>query len=84
MQDVSLVTKFDRIVSGRNLIILVIADVVLFVVANVAYGPGHEHGVRMAVSNVAWVLFLIGFLLVVVFAVLNLAKAIRRRVRAQA
>ena len=84
MRNESLVARFDHLVRGRNLIILAIADVVFFIVANVAYGPGHEHGLRMALSNVAWVVFLIGFLLLIVLGILSLTQVIRRRVKAHA
>jgi hypothetical protein len=80
----SLVSRMDQLVRGRNLIILAVVDVVLFIVANVAYGPGNEHGLRMALSNVAWVLFLVGFLLLIVFGIIGLAQEIRRRTKAQA
>jgi len=79
----SLVSRIDQVVRGRNLIILAIVDVVLFIVANVAYGPGNEHGLRMALSNVAWVLFLVGFLLLIVLGIVGLAQGIRRRAKAQ-
>jgi hypothetical protein len=79
-----LISSFDKVVRGRNLIILAIADVVLFIVANVAYGPGHEHGLRMALSNVTWVLFLVGFLLLIVLVILSLAQVVRRRAKAHA
>jgi hypothetical protein len=36
MRNESLVTRFDQVVTGRNLIFLAIADLVLFVGANVA------------------------------------------------
>jgi hypothetical protein len=84
MANESLVSRIDQVVRGRSLIILAIADVVLFIVANIAYGPGHEHGLRMAVSNVTWILFLIGFLLLIVLVILSLAQVIRRRVKAHA
>jgi hypothetical protein len=80
----SAVTKFDQVVRGRNLIILAVTDVVLFLIANIAYGAGHQHGLRNGVSNVAWVLFLVGFLLLIVMGVASLAQLIRRRVKAQA
>jgi hypothetical protein len=79
----SLVSRMDQLVRGRNLIILAVVDVVLFIVANVAYGPGNEHGLRMALSNVAWVLFLVGFLLLIVFGLVVLAQGIRRRTKAK-
>jgi hypothetical protein len=60
---------------------LAIADVLLFVIANVAYGPGHEHGFRLVVSNVTWALFLIGALLLVALAIAVLVQAGLRRAR---
>jgi len=81
----SSVTKFERVVRGRNLIILAATDVVLFLIANIAYGAGNQHGLRNGVSNVAWVLFLVGFLLLIVMGIASLAQVIiRRRVKAQA
>jgi hypothetical protein len=84
MRNESSVTKFDQLVRGRNLIILAATDVVLFLIANVAYGGGNQHGLRNGVSNVTWVLFLVGFLLLVVLGIACLAQVIRRRVKAQA
>jgi hypothetical protein len=84
MRNESSVTKFDQVVRGRNLIILAAADVVLFLIANIAYGGGNQHGLRNGVSNVAWVLFLVGFLLLIVLGIACLAQVIRRRVKAQA
>jgi len=84
MGNESLVSRIDQVVRGRNLITLAIADVVLFIVANVAYGAGHEHGLRMAVSNVTWVLFLVGFVLLIVLVILSLAQVARRRAKAHA
>jgi hypothetical protein len=66
------------------LIIVAIADVVLFLIANIAHGAGNQHGLRNGVSNVTWALFLVGFLLLVVLAMGCLAQVIRRRVKAQA
>lgn len=83
MRNESSVTKFDQVVRGRNLIILAATDVVLFLIANIAYGGGNQHGLRNGVSNVAWVLFLIGFLLLIVSGVACLAQVIRRRVKVQ-
>jgi hypothetical protein len=78
------VTKFERVVRGRNLLILAATDVVLFLVANVAYGAGNQHGLRNGVSNLAWALFLVGFLLLIVSGIGCLAQVIGRRVKAQA
>ncbi len=81
----SSVTKLERVVRGRNLIILAVTDVVLFLIANIAYGAGNQHGLRNGVSNVAWVLFLVGFLLLIVMGITFLAQVIiRRRVKAHA
>jgi hypothetical protein len=81
----SSVTKFERVVRGRNLIILAATEVVLFVVANIAYGSGNQHGLRNGVSNVVWALFLVCFLLLIVMGISFLAQVIiRRRVKAQA
>ena len=53
------VSRFAQVgFRGRSLIFLAVADVVLFLIANVAYGAGDQHGLRIAVCNVAWVLFL--------------------------
>jgi hypothetical protein len=78
------VSRFDQVVRGRNLIVLAVADVVLFLIANIAYGGGHQHGLRNGVSNVAWVLFLVGFLLLIVLGVVAVAQSIRRRAKAHA
>jgi fucose permease len=74
--------KFDQVVTGRNLIILAASDIVLFLVANVAYGGGNQHGLRNNVSNVTWAVFLIGFFVLILFGIAYLAQAIRRRARA--
>ena len=78
------VSRVDQVVRGRNLIFLAVADVVLFVIANVAYGPGHEHGLRLGVSNVAWVLFVIGFLLLILLGLVALVQFVRRRAKSHA
>ena len=84
MRNQASVSRFDQVVRGRNLILLAVADVVLFLVANVAYGGGHHHGLRNNVSNVAWVLFLVGFLVLIVLMIVALARLVRRHGRAQA
>ena len=68
-------------VKGRNLIILAVADVVLFLVANIAYGAGHQHGLRNSVSNVAWVLFLVGCILLIALALAVLVQSVTRRAK---
>jgi hypothetical protein len=74
--------KFDQVVTGRNLIILAVSDVVLFLIANIAYGGGNQHGLRNNVSNVTWAVFLIGFILLILFGIAYLAQLIRRRAKA--
>ena len=82
MPSESSVSRFAQVVlGGRNLIFLAVADVVLFLIANVAYGAGDQHGLRIAVSNVAWVLFLLGVLLLIVFGIIVLGQLIWRAVR---
>jgi Na+-driven multidrug efflux pump len=85
MPSESLVSRFAQVVlRGRNLIFLAVADVVLFLIANVAYGAGDQRGLRNTVSNVAWVLFLLGVLLLIVFGIIALGQLIWRRGKAQA
>jgi len=67
---------------GRTLTIVAATEVVLFVVANVAYGNGNDkHGPMRTLSNVVWVLFLVGFVVLIVFAIVALAQLIQRRGR---
>jgi Na+/H+ antiporter NhaC len=61
--------KFDQVVRGRNLIILFAVDIVLFLIANIAYGGGNQHGLRNNVSNVTRAVFLIGFFLLIPFGI---------------
>jgi Kef-type K+ transport system membrane component KefB len=82
MPNESSVSRVDQVVRRRNLIILTVADVVLFLLANVTYGAGHQHGLRNDVSNVTWVLFLVGFLLLILLGIVALARMIRRRTKA--
>lgn len=84
MQSESSVSRFEQLVRGRNLIYLAVADVVLFIIANVAYGPGHEHGLRLVVSNVAWALFLIGVVLLIVLGLFALGQWVWQRGKARA
>lgn len=76
------ITRFARaVVRGRTLIVLAVADVLLFVVANVAYGAGHQHGLRNSVSNGVWALFLIGCVLLIALAVTVLVQSAVRRAK---
>jgi hypothetical protein len=76
--------KLSKVLKGRNLIILAVTDVVLFLIANIAYGGGNQHGLRNNVSNVAWAVFLVGFFLLVALGIASLARAMRRRAKAHA
>jgi membrane associated rhomboid family serine protease len=76
--------KIDQVLKGRNLIILAVTDVVLFLIANIAYGGGNQHGLRNDVSNVAWAVFLVGFIALVVLGIVFIARAMRRRAKAHA
>lgn len=79
MPSESSVSRFAQVaVMGRSLIYLAVADVVLFVIADVANGAGHQSGFRNAVSNVTWVLFLIGVLLLIVFGIIALGQLMWR------
>lgn len=59
----------------RNLITLAVTDAVLFLIANVT-SKSHNH--PGAVSNVAWVVFVIGLLLLIVLGVIALIQSWRR------
>lgn len=77
-------TMFDRVFRGRNLIKLAAVEAVLFVIANLAYGGGDQHGLRNGVSNVTWVLFLVGFVLLILSGIARLVQVMRRRASAHA
>ena len=84
MPSQSSVSRFARVVvRGRSLIYLAVADAVLFLIANVAYGGGDQHGFRNAVSNVTWVLFLLGVVLLIVLGLISLGQLIVRRGKAR-
>ncbi len=78
----SSIKRFARMaVTGRALIILAVAQVLLFVVAAIANGPGNQHGFRLVVSNVVWALFLIGCVLLIALTVTVLAQSVVRRAK---
>jgi len=84
MPSQSPVSRFAQVVvRGRSLIFLAVADVVLFLIANIAYGGGDQHGLRNAVSSVTWVLFLLGVVLLIVLGLIALGQLILRRGRAR-
>ena len=76
----STMKRFARaVVRGRTFIVLAVVDVLLFVVADIANGPGHQHGFRVSVSNGVWALFLIGCALLVALAMTVLVQSVGRR-----
>ena len=62
----------------RNLLALLGVDVVLFVLSNVTSKSNSHPG---AVSNVLWVVFLLGVLLLIVLAVVARRRSRRRPAR---
>jgi hypothetical protein len=60
----------------RNLLGLFVADVVLFVIANVTAKNSSHPG---TVSNVVWVLFLVGVLAFIVLCVIAVVHSMRSR-----
>jgi uncharacterized membrane protein YtjA (UPF0391 family) len=64
------------ILRRRNVLALFVVEVVLFVLASALYHHGH---VLRDISNVAWVAFLIGIVLLVVLVVATLVQSRRRR-----
>ena len=60
------------------MIALLVVDVVLFVVANAAY---NHAGFLRSVSNVAWVAFLVGVVLLIILGVELLLRSRHTRVR---
>jgi hypothetical protein len=66
------------VLSRRNLNYLAVADVALFVLSNVTSKSNSHPG---AVSNVLWVVFLLGVLLLIVLAVVARVQSRRRPAR---
>lgn len=64
------------VVSRRTLIALFVADVVIFVLSNVTSKSSSYPG---AVSNVLWVVFLLGVLALIVLGVVALVQSARSR-----
>jgi len=60
--------------SRRNLIGLLVADVVIFVLSNVVAKNSSDPGIA---SNILWVIFLIGFVALIVLSVLALIQSRR-------
>jgi choline-glycine betaine transporter len=63
-------------VSRRNLLALFVADVVIFVLSNVTSKSNSHPG---AVSNVLWVMFLIGALALIVLGIDAVIRSARSR-----
>jgi hypothetical protein len=66
------------VVSRRTLIYLAVADVVIFVLSNVVAKNSHSPG---TVSNVLWVVFLLGVALLIVLGVVALVQSRRTPAR---
>jgi zinc transporter ZupT len=62
--------------SRRNLLGLFVADVVIFVLSNVVTETNAHPGTA---SNVLWVVFLIGFVVLIVLCVLAAVQSMRSR-----
>ncbi len=78
----SSVKRLTRVVvRGRTSIVLAVGDVLLFVVAAIANGPGNQHGFRLVVSNGVWALFLIGCVLLIALTVAVLVQSVVRRAK---
>jgi hypothetical protein len=60
----------------RNAIALVVAEVALFLIANVLY---HHGSVLQAISSVAWVAFLLGLLLLIGLGIVALLQSFNPR-----
>jgi predicted membrane channel-forming protein YqfA (hemolysin III family) len=59
----------------RALLISAAVSAVLFILANVFYGSGKpKHSTRVDISNVLWVLFLVSVVVLIVLAILVLAR----------
>jgi protein-S-isoprenylcysteine O-methyltransferase Ste14 len=66
------------VLSRRNLNYLAVADVVVFVLSNVTSKSNSHPG---TVSNVLWIVFLLGVLLLIVLAVVARVQSRRRPAR---
>jgi protein-S-isoprenylcysteine O-methyltransferase Ste14 len=66
------------VLSRRNLLYLAVADVVVFVLSNVTSKSNSHPG---TVSNVLWIVFLLGVLLLIVLGVVALVQSRRRPAR---
>jgi hypothetical protein len=62
--------------SRRNLLGLFVADVVIFVLSNVVAKNSSHPGTA---SNILWVVFLIGFLALIVLCVVAVLRSMRSR-----
>jgi predicted membrane channel-forming protein YqfA (hemolysin III family) len=59
----------------KTLLISAVVSAVLFILANVFYGSGKpKHSTRVDISNVFWVLFLVSAVVLIVLAVLFVAR----------
>ncbi len=64
------------ITSRRNLVALLVADIVLFLLSNITSKSSSHPG---TVSDILWVVFLIGALALIVLAIVALVQSARSR-----
>jgi hypothetical protein len=64
------------ITSRRNLLALLVADIVLFLLSNITSKSSSHPG---TVSDILWVVFLIGALALIVLAIVALVQSARSR-----
>jgi energy-converting hydrogenase Eha subunit G len=76
-------SRFVQLIGrGRTLLIVAVTEVVLFVIANITYGNGKDnHGAMRTLSNVVWAIFLVGFLVLIVVAIVTVARLIMNRAK---
>ena len=74
-------TYVSMAITLRKWLLLLGVEIVLFVVANAAYGKNgnKNHPFLHALSNVSWVAFLVGFVLLVVLGIIGLVQSRQRR-----
>jgi uncharacterized membrane protein YhaH (DUF805 family) len=70
--------SIHSLVRARNVVVLAVADVVLFVIANVTAKNSSHPG---TLSNVVWVAFLIGVLMLIVLGTCVLVRRLRSSAR---
>ena len=70
--------SMHSLVRARNVVVLAVVDVVLFLIANVTAKNSSHPG---TVSNVVWVAFLVGVLMLIVLGACVLVRRLRSTTR---